>query len=649
MTDFQSNPETDDELLSAYLDDELSPDERARVDARLAADPAARQTLDQLRAASQAMHSLPQETVGQDLRESILRRAEAAMLTSHGRPSAAAATKSAATNGTVGLRDALPRLTIGQTRRGWVWAALAIAAGLLIMVVQPGDRQANNLPPIAASRSEEAPNGVAVTDGADVPALRKSRITEPAATPATADHNSFADTKSATAASAPVASREVAPPPSTIALDVAAPSAATTTVDSLSTLSDGGGAIANDSAALVRAPAPTGKFDVAGAQPAREGGAQSEALAMRQLAEDAKEAKDANGRVAAGATSGPAPETARESGRRFAETPPQGAVGGEVRLGAAAGQPAPADGLVKAPAQAQEQDFVVVHVVATPEALRNKSFDRVLINNGILLEQPPTEEAASDAARKELAENEADVRRVSNRPGVTRGQPQDESDGRTAEDVVIVAAPKSVIESCLAELKKDHQSYLGVSVDDATAQSRMAGDKAVLEVDTNVKNLATDLGTRFNRGTAPPQDAELSRQKYFYDYYAGRGEGPASGRGIADGFGGGALKQEQEQLRASAESSAPNSEEKLAQGRARRVRSWSFDNQSNRDRLIRRGAVADDRSSSSTPRQFGAVPQEAQAPAEAAGDRLYVLFVLSPGTEPPAATPPSPPAENRQE
>jgi hypothetical protein len=648
MSDFEN---IDDELLSAYLDDELSPDERARVDARLAVDPAARQLLDQLRAASQAMHSLPHETVGQDLRESILRRAEAAMLMSQGGRSAAAATKPVATDGPVSLRDSLPQLTIGQTRRGWAWAALAMAAGLLIMVFQPGDRQSNDLSLVAASRTEEALDRVAATDRADVPELHKSRVAEPAtAAPTAAEHDSFSYSESASAAIAPAASGAAAPLPGTLALDAAAaPRAPASPADSLSSLNDNGGAMANDGAVLARAPAPTGKFDVAASQPAREGGALAEVPAMRQLGDDANEAKGTNGNSAAGVTIGPAPATIAASGRRFAETPPQGTVGGEIRLGAAAtGQPAPADALAKAPAQAHEQDFVVVHVVATPEALRNKSFDRVLTNNGILLEQPPKEEAASDSAREELAEKDNNNLRLRE----TSGQPQDESGKQPVDEVVIVAAPKSTIESCLADLKQDQQRYLSVSVDDATAQSRIAGDKAVVVADANFKKLATDLGTRFNRGTAPPQDVELSRRKYLYDYYAGRGEGTVDRRGLRGGFGGGgAQKQEleQEQLRASAESLELDLKGKLSEGRARRVRSWSFDDQRNRDLLIARGAIAEDRSSSSTPLQFGALPQEAQAPAAAAGDRLYVLFFLSPGTEPPAATPPSPPAENRQE
>ena len=50
MNEHQSQPELDDELLSAYIDNELSGDERAAVEARLVADGSAQKTVDQLRA-----------------------------------------------------------------------------------------------------------------------------------------------------------------------------------------------------------------------------------------------------------------------------------------------------------------------------------------------------------------------------------------------------------------------------------------------------------------------------------------------------------------------------------------------------------------------------------------------------------------------
>src|SRR5882757_5212880 len=75
MSDKPFNYELDDELLSAYLDGELSADERAAVEARLATDAAAQQLLHELRSVSQSVQALPTESVGRDVSEEIIRRA----------------------------------------------------------------------------------------------------------------------------------------------------------------------------------------------------------------------------------------------------------------------------------------------------------------------------------------------------------------------------------------------------------------------------------------------------------------------------------------------------------------------------------------------------------------------------------------------
>ena len=64
----------DDELLSAYLDGELAPEERARVESRLASDPEARHLLEELRAASKALQGLPSAAIDHSLREAVLER-----------------------------------------------------------------------------------------------------------------------------------------------------------------------------------------------------------------------------------------------------------------------------------------------------------------------------------------------------------------------------------------------------------------------------------------------------------------------------------------------------------------------------------------------------------------------------------------------
>jgi hypothetical protein len=69
------------ELFSAYLDGELTAAERAQVEQLLATDPAARQLLEELRAVSNTLQSLPQQKVGEDLGPHVLRMAERRILT----------------------------------------------------------------------------------------------------------------------------------------------------------------------------------------------------------------------------------------------------------------------------------------------------------------------------------------------------------------------------------------------------------------------------------------------------------------------------------------------------------------------------------------------------------------------------------------
>jgi hypothetical protein len=128
-----SQHELDDELLSAYLDDELSAEERALVEARLASDPAAQQTIEQLRHVSQTVRSLPRESAPADLQGAVMRRVEAAKAASTG-----------------------PAISIGKTRRGWIWASLAVAAALLIMVVQPDETNNREEPAVALKQRASA-------------------------------------------------------------------------------------------------------------------------------------------------------------------------------------------------------------------------------------------------------------------------------------------------------------------------------------------------------------------------------------------------------------------------------------------------------------------------------------------------------------
>src|SRR4029079_16872297 len=125
MSEREFQPELDDELLSAYLDGELTAEERAAVEARLANYPEAQHLLHQLRSVSQSVQMLPLEGVGRDLSGEILRRVEAKKSGSLG-----------AGGGSSTIGEVTPRLPIFGSRRSWIWATLAVAAGLMIMVLE---------------------------------------------------------------------------------------------------------------------------------------------------------------------------------------------------------------------------------------------------------------------------------------------------------------------------------------------------------------------------------------------------------------------------------------------------------------------------------------------------------------------------------
>ncbi|HVW39278.1 MAG TPA: zf-HC2 domain-containing protein [Pirellulales bacterium] len=141
----------DDELLSAYLDGELSEEERARVEQMLAERPEARQLLDELRALSGGFEALPRHRLEADFAPRVLRAAEREMLTDDppgetpaAPPQSAAIFSSDAAASAA--RDHAVRPAARQAhqfdwkrwRRPLAWAGAAMAAGLLLMVMERG-------------------------------------------------------------------------------------------------------------------------------------------------------------------------------------------------------------------------------------------------------------------------------------------------------------------------------------------------------------------------------------------------------------------------------------------------------------------------------------------------------------------------------
>lgn len=124
-----------EELISAYLDNELSADERAQVEKWLSEDAECRQLYEDLQALRGTLQSLPRHKLDHDLTPGVLRRAERTVL---GTTEQTASAKAPPIPGDTFAGD----ISVGERWRqiwlrggGWrrvVWPAIAVAAALMI-------------------------------------------------------------------------------------------------------------------------------------------------------------------------------------------------------------------------------------------------------------------------------------------------------------------------------------------------------------------------------------------------------------------------------------------------------------------------------------------------------------------------------------
>ncbi|OYW20699.1 MAG: hypothetical protein B7Z55_06880, partial [Planctomycetales bacterium 12-60-4] len=102
--------DTSDELLSAYLDGEVSDAERALVEQRLAHDPVARESLREFREISQLMRTLPREPAPHEMHSATVKLAEMRSL--------------------LGAPATAPRSAKRSRRREWLTACAGLVATL---------------------------------------------------------------------------------------------------------------------------------------------------------------------------------------------------------------------------------------------------------------------------------------------------------------------------------------------------------------------------------------------------------------------------------------------------------------------------------------------------------------------------------------
>lgn len=152
-----SNHELNDELISAYVDDELSAGERERVEQVLSEDPRCRQLVEHLLALRANLQSLPDYQLGPDFSSRVL--VQATQSAHPQRDSIADFSVMQRSPEAPAARPTICRRT--RNWRGVVWAAVAVAAALLLMLSVPRGPQEPNVARLPAdlNRGLDAPAG----------------------------------------------------------------------------------------------------------------------------------------------------------------------------------------------------------------------------------------------------------------------------------------------------------------------------------------------------------------------------------------------------------------------------------------------------------------------------------------------------------
>lgn len=143
------NQPFDEELISAYLDDELSAEQRRDVERLLAERPEAQRLLDELRGLRESLQSLPTFKLQEDFGAAVLRRAEREMLRT-GPAASTAPSAESVTPVTNAAATPIPAVQpASQVERNWrrpaAWSLLAVAAALALMFVERNRRDSGDV------------------------------------------------------------------------------------------------------------------------------------------------------------------------------------------------------------------------------------------------------------------------------------------------------------------------------------------------------------------------------------------------------------------------------------------------------------------------------------------------------------------------
>jgi hypothetical protein len=455
----------DNELLSAYLDGELTAEEHAQVEHLLATKPAAGKLLEELRSLSAALKSLPRQQLGEDLSENVLRIAERRMLTEKmgtdplSKP-VPMFSKPAPIYSTILRRLKNPRV--------WVWEIVIVAVAVLLVVYYPNQNANRN---VAAPGNAE--RNIAMASKPEVKPTIIERTSDKRAvqSPDFADrHEPSALRKSGDEAGKTDASWGLKSPEKPAGVISAA--APQTPVPGTRELADKGGVTSVDNLAIK--DLSKAEFKAAkGAAPAAESAPPSST-------------------PAAGLTIQSQSQT---SGVQIAQTTDANQTGSQIKPAQPPAEKKPADQL-KSPVVSADE-LLVVRCEITSEAVKNHAFDKILADNAIVWSETPKENLD--------AENLSAIELSKTGP----------------LEIVYVEASPAQIEAALNGLSAQIDAFKNVSVASAKEDSRLqhavAGAnfrrefaKSALGARAKTAQTAESAGSQSQFGSKPDSSASVN-------------------------------------------------------------------------------------------------------------------------------------------
>lgn len=497
---------TQDERLSAYLDGQLTAEARDQFERELAKSEDKRQLVEDLRALSSLLGAMPREALGEDFQQQVMRKAERAMLAataseSDGQSDAALAVdvaeneKSAqetdgvepADKAVVRKRPAaftadkpcLPDATSSNhPNRRFLWAALAVAAALLIMVYNGqwlgGPR---DLAERDASENKKSTNLGLSTRG-EMRALDESGA---AKTDETADDHDF----DGGSLDALVRRRG----------------------DEIASKKSGGAVRAGET--------PAERFASKGG-PSEEFAPLEHALSDRAFGEGVAKSSESvakSGAVAAkpggretlgrGLADARASKEGRERGdallAKTSPTAPTTANGITPKLALDLEENRPSSMAFRDKANetpAAGADFVVVHVTLTDQAIRNREFKKALTSNSIdcgddevdgerlafSYESGPTRGAEQEFDRSQGGQDDRALARSTESPDLSRGglgathqEGQASSEGKPPRDWFYVEASPEQVQAVMRRITTDTKNFKLVAAEPSAAAGSQFG------------------------------------------------------------------------------------------------------------------------------------------------------------------------------